>query len=127
MTTETVSSGHRAANGETMARYSFSERICHWVNALSYCYCLATGLAFYSPHLYWMAAVLGGGPTSRFWHPLAGVAFLVAVFWMHQMWRGDMRITAIDREWLQKSRAYATNHDGQVPSQGRFNAGQKVF
>ena len=55
-------------------RYPFHERICHWLTGFAYLYCLATGLAFYSPYLFWLAVILGGGPTSRFWHPLVGVA-----------------------------------------------------
>jgi formate dehydrogenase subunit gamma len=108
-------------------RYTFRERICHWLTGLSYTYCLGTGLAFYSPYLFWIAVVLGGGPTSRFWHPIVGVIFAMAAVWMHQIWRGDMRMTSTDREWLDKSKEYATNRDELVPLQGRFNAGQKVF
>lgn len=108
-------------------RYTFRERICHWLTGLSYTYCLCTGLAFYTPYLFWLAVALGGGPTSRFWHPVIGILFAVAAVWMHGIWRDDMRITGIDREWLDKSKEYATNHDDRVPPQGRFNAGQKVF
>ena len=112
---------------DEVVRYSFPERLCHWVNAATYCYCLATGLAFYTPHLFWMAVMLGGGATSRYWHPVVGLAFALAAIWMHRTWISDMHITAVDREWLRKSKAYATNDDAQVPDQGRFNAGQKVF
>ena len=51
-------------------RYTFKERLMHWFTGGTYLYCLATGLAFYSPHLYWLAYMLGGAPTSRFWHPI---------------------------------------------------------
>jgi formate dehydrogenase subunit gamma len=112
----------------TIQRYTFHERICHWLTGLTYCYCLATGLAFYSPWLFWMAIVLGGGPVSRFWHPFVGLVFLAAAIWMHGLWRSDMSITPIDREWLDQAGNYATNNnDDAVPPQGRFNAGQKVF
>lgn len=108
-------------------RYSFHERICHWLTGLTYCYCLATALAFYTPYLFWLAIALGGGPTSRFWHPLMGLAFVGGAMWMHGIWRSDMGITKADREWFAKSENYVTNHDDLVPPQGRFNAGQKVF
>jgi formate dehydrogenase subunit gamma len=107
-------------------RYSFYERLCHWFTGIAYSYCLATGLAFYTPHLFWIAMVLGGGPTSRFFHPIGGLVFAGAAIWMHGMWRLDMTITSIDREWLNKSGNYATNNE-DVPPQDRFNAGQKVF
>ncbi len=108
-------------------RYTFRERLCHWTTGLAYCYCLATGLAFYSPWLFWIAIALGGGPVSRFWHPFGGLAFVGAAIWMHGLWRPDMTITGADREWLDKAGNYATNNDAAVPAQGRFNAGQKLF
>jgi formate dehydrogenase subunit gamma len=110
-----------------IARYDFRERLMHWLTALTYCYCLLTGLAFYSPHLFWMAEVLGGAPTSRFWHPILGLGFLVVALWMHSVWRGDMQITDVDKEWLNHTKDYAENCDESVPPSDRFNAGQKLF
>jgi formate dehydrogenase subunit gamma len=108
-------------------RYAFHERICHWLTGISYVYCLATGLAFYTPYLFWLAIVLGGGPTSRFWHPFLGLVFFGAVLWMHALWRDDMTLTAADRKWLAESEKYAQNRDDELPPQNKFNGGQKVF
>jgi len=111
----------------SIQRYSLKERICHWTNGLVYCYCLATGLSLYTPHLFWIAFALGGGGTSRFWHPIIGVVFAIALLWMWSMWSADLRIEDRDREWLTKAGSYAENRDSEVPPQGRFNAGQKIF
>ena len=111
----------------TIPRYTYRERLMHWLTALTYSYCLLTGLAFYSPHLFWVALALGGGPTSRFWHPIFGVTFFVIALWMHAVWHRDMEITQADKAWLDRMREYVTNHDDQVPAQDRFNAGQKLF
>ncbi|MBV8841357.1 MAG: formate dehydrogenase subunit gamma [Bryobacterales bacterium] len=108
-------------------RYDFRERVMHWLTAIAYSYCLLTGLAFYSPHLFWIAQVLGGAPTSRFWHPISGVAFLLTSVWMHSIWHRQMEVTEADREWLDHTRDYAENHDKSVPPADRFNAGQKLF
>ena len=108
-------------------RYTYKERLCHWLAGFTYLYCMCTGLAFYTPYLFWMAIALGGGPTSRFWHPFAGVVFFIGVMWMHQLWGGGVAITDKDREWLDKVKEYATNQDDLVPAQGRYNAGQKTF
>ena len=108
-------------------RYSFGERLVHWVSAFSYMYALATGFALYEPHLYWIAAVLGGGPTVRYWHPWASLLFLATVIAMLEMWRADMRITEIDREWGKKMRHYVLNEDELLPPVDRFNLGQKYF
>jgi formate dehydrogenase subunit gamma len=108
-------------------RYTLVERVMHWIAALIYMYVLATGLAFWSPHLYWIATVLGGGATSRFWHPVAGVAFTGTLVWMLRAWRADMRITADDRRWGKSMGRYVRNEDVGLPPIGRFNLGQKYF
>ena len=46
-------------------RYNFIERATHWVSAFSYIYLLLTGLAFWSPWLYWLAILCGGPQISR--------------------------------------------------------------
>lgn len=108
-------------------RYTFRERIMHWLTGLTYLYCLATGLAFYSPHLYWLATVLGSGPTSRFWHPIFGLVFLMGTLWMQNMWHSDMEMTKGDKQWMDGVENYITNQDERLPLSERFNAGQKVF
>ena len=46
-------------NGRVV-RYSFHERVIHWLAGFSYIYLMLTGLAFWSPWLFWMAIALGG-------------------------------------------------------------------
>ena len=108
-------------------RYTMIERTIHWITALTYTYVVLTGLAFYSPHLYWIAALLGGAPTSRFWHPVIALVFLAGIVWMLQAWRADMNITAVDRTWGQAMTRYITNDDASLPPAERFNLGQKYF
>jgi formate dehydrogenase subunit gamma len=110
-----------------LRRYTLAERVVHWIAAITYCYVLATGLAFYSPHLYWIATLLGGAPTSRFWHPVVALVFLAALAWMLKAWIGDMRITAVDRRWGRAMDRYITNDDESLPPSDRFNLGQKYF
>ena len=117
----------RHEDGQPIVRYTLRERVMHWLAGLSYLYLLLTGLALFSPHLYWLAAVLGGGPTIRFWHPWVGVLFAIAIIWMDWMWRGEMQTTDADREWNRHVEAYIENHDAEVPPVGRFNPGQKQF
>jgi len=123
----TAASPPQTAPVGEIERYTFRERVMHWLTGLTYLYCLATGLAFYSPHLYWLAFVFGGGPTSRFWHPILGVVFVMGTLWMQNLWRRDMEITETDRRWLDRVENYVTNRDELLPPQERFNAGQKLF
>ena len=108
-------------------RYTLLERTIHWLSALTYAYVLATGLAFYSPYLYWIAAVLGGGATSRFWHPIMALVWFATILWMLRAWLPDMRVTAVDREWGQQMKHYVENDDENLPPIDRFNLGQKYF
>jgi formate dehydrogenase subunit gamma len=108
-------------------RYTLAERVVHWIAGLTYIYQLLTGLAFYSPHLYWLAALLGGPATSRYWHPWIGLIFMAALFWMFRTWLADMRITPVDRAWTKAIGHYIRNEDEELPPIDRFNAGQKYF
>jgi formate dehydrogenase subunit gamma len=122
----TAAVSHVPHAGE-LERYTFTERIMHWTNGLTYLYCLATGLAFYSPHLFWLAYVLGGAPTSRFWHPIVALVFVIATFWMHALWGRDMEMTEVDKRWLSHTQGYITNDEERTPLSDRFNGGQKLY
>ena len=74
-------------NGRVL-RYSFHERLIHWTAAVSYIYLLLSGLAFWSPWLFWIAIVLGGGTVARELHPWFGILFSIAV--LHRA-AGDVR------------------------------------
>jgi formate dehydrogenase subunit gamma len=128
MSSHIVSSRPAAGAPEgTILRYSLHERINHWLAAFTYIYCLITGLAFWSPYMYWLASLVGGGPTARFWHPWFGVGFALSLVWMYKMWIGDMRITDADRRWSKAMKYYIENQDEKLPPEGRFNYGQKVL
>jgi formate dehydrogenase subunit gamma len=114
-------------NEERIPRYSLAERANHWFGALTYIYLLMTGLAFWSPYLFWMAAVVGGGPTARFWHPWFGLFFTASLFWTFKEWHRDMHVDDDDRRWAREINAYITNEDDKLPPVGRFNWGQKLF
>lgn len=108
-------------------RYAFSERMVHWIAGFSYLYLLLTGLAFWTPWLFWMAVVLGGGSVSRALHPWVGLIFTISVLWMYKMWGQQMRSAPIDKQWWDSLGAYVRNEDEVVPSADRFNAGQKAL
>jgi formate dehydrogenase subunit gamma len=127
MTTDAVSRSSAAHNDEMIPRYSFAERANHWIGALTYTYLLMTGLAFWSPYLYWLAAVVGGGPVARSWHPWVGLIFAASVFWTFKEWRRDMQMDESDRAWAKAIPYYIENEDDKLPPVGRFNYGQKLF
>jgi formate dehydrogenase subunit gamma len=108
-------------------RYNFSERITHWVAAISYIYLMLTGLAFWSPWLFWIAVILGGAPVSRMLHPWIGLIFVGSVTLMYGMWAPQMKSTDTDRQWWKSIGNYVQNRDDKMPPAGRYNAGQKLL
>jgi len=90
-------------------------------------YLLLTGLAFWSPWLFWIAVVLGGATVSRELHPWAGVIFVLATWKMYSMWASQMRETPADKAWWDAIGHYIRNEDERVPSADRFNPGQKLL
>jgi formate dehydrogenase subunit gamma len=128
MTTDVVPRTNAAdRNEELIRRYTLGERINHWIGALSYVYLLITGLAFWSPYLFWLAAIVGGAAIARFWHPWFGLIFFVSVFWSFKEWHRDMRMDNDDRAWAAAIPYYIQNEDDKLPPVGRFNYGQKLF
>lgn len=127
MSTQTVVREGTILPPGDVVRYNHKERVCHWVNGVSYLFCMLTGLAFYSPYLYWLSVVGGGPASSRFLHPWVGVFFFVAMLWMHALWKLQMLAAPEDKAWKDGIKNYIENRDELVPPQGRFNAGQKLF
>jgi formate dehydrogenase subunit gamma len=117
---------HLLPHGRVL-RYTFRERLMHWLAGLSYVYLLLTGLAFWTPWLFWLAVVLGGATISRIFHPWVGLIFTLAVVWMYGVWSAQMRKAPGDREWWHAIRHYVRNEDDQVPPEDRFNPGQKIL
>lgn len=120
-------SSSRLLPNHRVLRYTLSERVVHWVAGASYVYLLLNGLALWSPWMWWMAALLGGGPVARLVHPWMGLVYTVAVLKMYQMWGQDMRITDVDRKWNEALGQYIRNEDENLPPVDRFNIGQKYL
>jgi formate dehydrogenase subunit gamma len=113
-------------NGRVL-RYSFHERTIHWLAGFSYIYLMLTGLAFWSPSLFWMAIALGGATVSRELHPWVGLIFVLATMLMYRMWGRQMKKAPSDKAFWDAVPHYVRNEDDQVPSADRFNAGQKLL
>ena len=123
-----ATSPQRFAPHHHVLRYTFNERMNHWIAALSYLYLLGTGLAFWSPWLFiWLAPLFGGGPLARMLHPWAGLIFTGSVWYMFSLWSRQMRFAQVDREWWQNLHYYISNQDDKMPPAGRYNAGQKML
>jgi formate dehydrogenase subunit gamma len=88
---------------------------------------MLTGLAFWSPWLFWIASALGGAELSRMLHPWVGLVFFVAVCYMYALWSSQMKHDPVDTEWWKSLPHYIRNEDEKMPPAGRYNAGQKLL
>ncbi len=108
-------------------RFSALERTVHWLVALSFAYVAVTGLSMWSPRMFWISALVGGGTTARAWHPWGGVLFTAAFGVMFVRWASQMKLDGDDRRWLARAHRYAVHDYRSLPEAGRFNAGQKML
>jgi formate dehydrogenase subunit gamma len=128
MTTRAISPARAAGqNEELVPRYTLGERTNHWISALAFIYLLITGLAFWSPYLYWLATIVGGGPIARAWHPWVGLIFAVSLFWMFAAWRRDMRIDDSDRAWAKAMPDYIQSATTDCPRSAGSTTGRSFF
>ena len=130
---------NRILRGNRILRYTLEERIVHWVSGGSYIYLLLSGLALWSPAMWWLIVILGGGPLTRWVHPVVGLVFVASVFYMYRMWKPDMEVTAADKEWGKSIAKYVRNEEEELEPVhavrsfdqwapvDRFNLGQKYL
>jgi len=112
---------------KTLQRYTYFQRVNHWLIAFCFILLALSGLAFFHPSLYWLANILGGGTWSRILHPFIGVVMFIAFFIFVI---GQLRhnwLTAADRLWLRRlPKVLGQQHD-QIPESGKYNGGQKLL
>jgi formate dehydrogenase subunit gamma len=123
MTAPDVEPGDSVHPGDpvTVDRYTGGARINHWITATS-----LSGLALFSPALYFLTDLFGGGQWTRAIHPWLGVvlffsfAGLFIRFFRANLWKRE------DGTWMARLRDVLTAHDERLPEVGKYNAGQKA-
>jgi cytochrome b subunit of formate dehydrogenase len=120
-------------------RFTYSERLLHWTNAVSYLLLAITGLAlFFFPLrrategvLEQLPPVFGQRLGLEEVHILAAIVFVFGpILWIitghRALWadaRNILRFDKDDRTWLVRALSFPRR---VLPPQGRFNAGQKL-
>ena len=107
-------------------RYAANERWNHWFTAILFVLLAASGLAFFHPAFWSLTAVLGGGESSRYLHPILGVLMFVSfiIFAFQKM--GDNLMKSHDWKWMGQIGDVLANRDDRLPEVGKYNAGQKL-
>ena len=109
-----------------VSRYTGVQRVNHWLTAALFTLLGLSGLAMFSPYLFFLTGIFGGGQSTRAVHPWLGVllmlsfAVLFVRFWRLNVPNGD------DVKWLIKLPDILRNRHQGLPPLGKYNAGQKA-
>lgn len=118
---DSVQPGHPV----TVNRYTVGARINHWITAISLVLLALSGLSLFTPQLFFLTNLFGGGQWTRAIHPWIGVvlffsfSILFLRFWRANLWRAE------DGTYLARGRDVLLGHEERLPELGKYNAGQK--
>ena len=107
-------------------RHDNTERIVHWLIAITFFFLFLSGLALFSPFFFWLSAIFGGGQFMRMIHPFAGVLLVVLFYPYAWRLRKDNRWSPADARWVENSVAYMEKRV-EFHDTGKYNAGQKLM
>ncbi|MFQ5890102.1 MAG: formate dehydrogenase subunit gamma [Gemmatimonadota bacterium] len=145
---EAADRGARAAAAawdERVHRFSVLERALHWIMAAAGIVCILTGLGWYTQGFHFLLTWFGGGEWARWIHSVSGIVTTVCAVWLiGVLWfRHVFRFIPEDWRWLKISGGYLRRHthppagraskarrpgsNGEIPPQGFFNGGQKLW
>jgi formate dehydrogenase subunit gamma len=107
-------------------RYTVGARINHWITAISLVLLALSGLALFTPALYFLTGLFGGGQLTRIIHPWIGVVLFLSFmglffrFFRLNLWERT------DSVWMSRMRDVLANEEDKLPEVGKYNAGQKM-
>jgi len=116
---------HRG-NPVVVDRYTAAARVNHWITAISLVLLALSGLALFTPSLYFLTGLFGGGSTTRMLHPWIGVVLFLSFsglffrFFRLNLWERT------DSIWLSRLRDVLAGDEHKLPEVGKYNAGQKM-
>ena len=128
MTAYDVEPGDSVHPGDpvTVDRYTAGARVNHWITATCLVLLALSGLALFSPWLFFLTGLFGGGQWTRAIHPWIGVVLFFSFFGLFiRFWRANLW-KAEDGTWLARLRDVIGGHEERLPEVGKYNAGQKA-
>lgn len=109
-----------------VSRYRGFTRLNHWVTAFSMIGLGLSGMALFSPHLYFLTGLFGGGQMARWLHPFMGIVLFFSFLLMFvQLWRLNLPRPE-DATWVVSPGIVMSGDEEKLPELGKYNAGQKV-
>ena len=128
MTAYDIQPGDKVHEGDPVKvdRYTKPARINHWITATCLVLLALSGLALFSPWLFFLTGLFGGGQWTRAIHPWIGVVLFFSFFGLFiRFWRANLW-KAEDGTWLARLRDVISGHEERLPEVGKYNAGQKA-
>ncbi len=107
-------------------RYTPAARANHWLTATCLVLLALSGLALFTPSLFFLTGLFGGGSLTRELHPWFGVVLVISFlglflrFWKANLWNAD------DTAWMAGLSDVVAGHEEKLPEIGKYNAGQKL-
>lgn len=114
-------------DSKTLLRFTVSERVNHWLVALTFFLLALSGLVYFQPLYYPLSQLFGGGTWARILHPFFGVVMIFLFGGMFFRFRKLSVITQTDKEWLRHVREIANCDERNLPEAGKLNGGQKLM
>ena len=112
---------------DRIERYDDSERINHWIVAITFVLLALSGLALFHPSMFFLTNLFGGGPWTRILHPFIGLVMFVAFLGLAiRVWRANL-LDEKDKLWLKQVEDVVNNREDKLPEVGKYNAGQKLL
>ena len=114
-------------DSRTLLRFTASERVNHWLVALTFFLLALSGLVYFQPLYYPLSQLFGGGTWARILHPFFGVVMIFLFGGMFFRFRKLSIMTQSDKEWLRHVREIANGDEQHLPEAGKLNGGQKLM
>jgi formate dehydrogenase subunit gamma len=106
-------------------RYATHTRINHWFTAILIILLILSGFALFSPRLFFLTAIFGGGQNARFLHPILGVVACFSFLLLFlQLWRLNI-MRREDLVWVKHIDQVLAGNEEKLPELGKYNLGQK--
>ena len=103
-----------------------TERVVHWVLAVSCLLLVVTGLMMAFRSFQPLASIFGGYRAVIAIHGISGLFFTVSLIWAITIWKKDAgSLNSDDIDWLKAAGGYLW--DAKIPAPYKYNAGQKLF
>ncbi|MBV0891116.1 formate dehydrogenase subunit gamma [Paracoccus sp. Z118] len=110
----------------TVRRYAGWTRLNHWFTAATLILLALSGFALFTPSLFWLTGLFGGGQATRWVHPFIGIGLFFSFMLLFVQL---VRLNILRREdlvWLRNLDDLVKGQEHNLPELGKYNFGQKT-